>query len=222
MMHPAIIRFEERFRREAKERGSYRSQLGPLELAFLERVWGPAFEYDFSGLTAEYPFKDFKSGDRFIDFRFNDGVRKTMIELDGFTTHARNISPGEFDDHLERQNDLLLQGWFLLRFSRSMVMNKAEVCQRQLMHAMGKWHYLRGGSVVWREDEKWSNRRAMVLRTAIRCGGSVRPIDVALALGISRQTAVLWLRRFVMEGTFVAGVGNGRVNRYFLPEETTK
>lgn len=138
-MHPAIARFVEQFEEEALSSGSYRNKLGKYEMLFLENVFGPVFQFQFAGLKAEYPIRDFKGGDRFIDFVYlRNGIR-LMIEIDGYTTHARNISPGDFDDHLMRQNDMILAGWMVLRFSASQVEKKSYICRRQLVQALGHW-----------------------------------------------------------------------------------
>jgi very-short-patch-repair endonuclease len=137
-MHPDLFKFIEQFEREAVEKGLYRSKVGEAELTFLNEVWGPAFHYNFEGLKVEYPLKDFKGGQRFADFVFIKNGAKILFEIDGFTTHARNISPGEFDDHLRRQNDLILSGWLVLRFSANQVQKQPQVCQRQLKQAFGQ------------------------------------------------------------------------------------
>ncbi|HZG78112.1 MAG TPA: hypothetical protein VEZ72_19830, partial [Paenibacillus sp.] len=114
---------------------------------------------------------------------------KTAIELDGYTTHARSISSDKFDDHVERQNDLLFQGWFLLRLSSGMIIEKSEVCRRQLMQAIGHWHYIRIGGMTEQEAELWDFRRKRIARVAMRQNGSIRPIDAAKAFDISTHTA---------------------------------
>jgi hypothetical protein len=61
-MHPEIVRFIAKFEEEAVRKGLYRKKLGKYEVLFLELVLGPVFNYDFEGLTAEFPLKDFKDG----------------------------------------------------------------------------------------------------------------------------------------------------------------
>ena len=73
--------------------------------------------YNFDGLKPEYPFLDFEGGQRFVDFYYSKGPVKLIIEIDGYTTHARQISKSKFRDHLRRQNRLMYSGWFLLRFT---------------------------------------------------------------------------------------------------------
>ncbi|MFD0693748.1 hypothetical protein ACFQZT_06550 [Paenibacillus sp. GCM10027628] len=56
-MNTFVKQFVEQFQREALQSGSFRAKLGKAETAFLEHVWGPAFQYDFTGLKAEYRLK---------------------------------------------------------------------------------------------------------------------------------------------------------------------
>lgn len=116
-MHDSLARFIEEFHRDAALNGKYRNKIGEIELLFLELVWGVAFNFNFDGLKVEHPFLDFKGGQRFADFVYVKNGIRLAIEIDGFTTHARDLSPGEFNDHLLRQNDLVLSGWMVLRFS---------------------------------------------------------------------------------------------------------
>jgi hypothetical protein len=109
-MHSTVSDFIAAFEVEAHRMGQYRQKLGKTEILFLEKVWGPAFRYNFDGLRAEFPLKDFRGGDRFPDFIYTKGGIRLLMEVDGFTTHARDITSEEFDDHLARQNDLILQG----------------------------------------------------------------------------------------------------------------
>lgn len=58
------------------------------------------------------------SGVRKVDFAFMtmDG-QKVAIELDGYDAHVSKLSREKFDRQLNRQNELVLSGWQLLRFS---------------------------------------------------------------------------------------------------------
>ena len=46
--------------------------------------------------------------------------KRVALEVNGETYHAEGIIPNEmFDDNLNRQNEILNAGWFLLRYSYS-------------------------------------------------------------------------------------------------------
>ena len=71
-------------------------------------------------VVPQYPFIDSEGRTRRIDFGINYGGQKIALEVNGETYHAEGIIPGEqFDDNLNRQNEILSAGWYLLRFSYS-------------------------------------------------------------------------------------------------------
>jgi len=215
-MHPNLKKFIADFEREAALSGSYRKKLGSAELRFLELVWGPAFDDDYTGLKAEYPFKDAKGGQRFADFVYVRQGMKLVIEIDGFTTHLRDISPGEFDDHLARQNELVLSGWLVLRFSLRQMERKAAACIRQLKQAIG--HLWSVSAKRYEAGEaRWHTRRQAIIQLASHAEGTIRPIDIAAAFGIGPRTAASWLKRAAAEGMLEPASGTSRITAYKLP-----
>lgn len=68
----------------------------------------------------QYPFIDSEGRSRRIDFGIVFNNKKIALEVNGETYHAEGIIPNEmFDDNLNRQNEILNAGWFLLRYSYS-------------------------------------------------------------------------------------------------------
>jgi len=214
-MHPALSAFIERFEKEARKAGSYRAKIGTAEYTFLEKVWGPLFQFNFDGLHAEYPFKDAKGGERFIDFMYDRGGIRLIIEIDGYTTHARNISPGEFEDHLDRQNDLMLAGWFLLRFSSRQVEQQSDYCRSKIMQALGnRWVHAFGGAMVHNAKDLWEQRRHAIIQLASRLDGVVRAIDIAREFKVDPRVAQKWMKRYAEQGWFQAIGTAARTNAY--------
>lgn len=69
-------------------------------------------------VVPQYPFLDSSGRSRRIDFGVLFNGKKLALEVNGESYHAEGIIPGEqFDDNLNRQNEILSAGWFLLRFS---------------------------------------------------------------------------------------------------------
>jgi hypothetical protein len=213
-MHPEIVRFIAKFEEEATRKGLYRKKLGEIEVLFLELVLGPVFNYDFEGLSAEFPLKDFKGGDRFIDFIYIRNGMRFVFKIDGFTTHARDISPGKFDDHLFRQNELILSGWFLLRFTANQVKHRAEQCQKQIFHAIGHWWSL-SHSLDNRGAHSWAERKKRIVQLALRKEGVIHTKDVEIEFGLIHRTALNWLNRAV-ENLLVPIKPNQRIIGYRL------
>ena len=70
---------------------------------------------------------------RFIDFAIIGASTRLAIEIDGYKYHAEGaIDRVSFDDQLGRQNELILQGWKVLRFSFDQIQLKPQLCQDQL------------------------------------------------------------------------------------------
>src|SRR5690606_9442899 len=68
----------------------------------------------------QYPFIDSEGRSRRIDFGLVYNGKRIALEVNGETYHAEGIIPNEmFDDNLNRQNEILNAGWFLLRYSYS-------------------------------------------------------------------------------------------------------
>lgn len=216
MPHPMVTAYIQAYEREAQISGSYRKTLGKLERLFLENVWGPVMQYQFTGLKAEYPLKDLKGGQRFADFVYVRNGLRLMIELDGYTTHARDISPGEFDDHLSRQNDMVLTGWLLLRFSYHQVEKRPLSCQGQLKQAIGHWWTTTTGATHSKGGDMWYHRRLLLISLAVRNNGILKPADVAHAFEVSSKSACLWLKKFTEDGTFLTPQANKRTTKYTL------
>lgn len=71
-------------------------------------------------VVPQYPFIDSEGRNRRIDFGLVYEDKKVALEVNGETYHAEGIIPNEmFDDNLNRQNEILNAGWFLLRYSYS-------------------------------------------------------------------------------------------------------
>jgi len=205
------------FEEKARRLGLHRNKLGTSEMNFLEKVWGPAFDYEFDGLEAEYPLKDFKGGDRYADFVYMKNGIKLLMEIDGFTTHARDISPGDFSDHLARQNDFMLQGWMILRFSAYQVDKQPMLCQRQIVQAIGHWwSLLNKRTGVTLDGQIWTHRKQLLTQLAYQYNGFLRSSDIARSFNIPPRTARNWIAHFVNEGLLTPERPNRKITGYWL------
>jgi superfamily II DNA or RNA helicase len=91
-----------------------------------ERLFVTDFLYPLLGeekmvyVVPQYPFIDSEGRNRRIDFGLVYEGKRLALEVNGETYHAEGIIPNEqFDDNLNRQNEILNAGWFLLRYSYS-------------------------------------------------------------------------------------------------------
>ena len=216
MSHPQIERYIEQFEAQAKLQGRYRGKIGKAEHAFLENVWWPAFQYNFNGLIPEYPLRDCKGGQRFVDFVYTREGMRIIIEIDGYTTHARDISSGDFDDHLMRQNDLVLSGWMILRFSAAQVEKKPMICRRQLKQAIGHWWAITHNDFSEETSEIWAVRKNIITRLALQREGKIRAKEVAEHFAAQPRTVLKWLYKFANEGYLKPVQGKKRIIGFAL------
>lgn len=78
------------------------------------------------------------SGVRKIDFAFRSpDNRKIAIEMDGYGPHVANLTREKFDEQLIRQNELILDGWQVLRFSFDQCVNQAADCVAAIRSLVG-------------------------------------------------------------------------------------
>jgi superfamily II DNA or RNA helicase len=70
---------------------------------------------------------------RFLDFAVITDSSRIAIEIDGYSYHAGGVvSRRSFDDQLDRQNEIILKGWSILRFSFDQIKTSPEKCKDQL------------------------------------------------------------------------------------------
>jgi superfamily II DNA or RNA helicase len=117
----------------------YSSKMNDIEKEFVEQVFFPyAGENGLDYLKVQTPFEDSQSKKRKLDFTIQTDKYKYVIEIDGYTYHAegaQRVSPDYFDDLLIKQNDLILNGWKLIRFSYNQIRNEQILCINTLRRA---------------------------------------------------------------------------------------
>ncbi|MDF2938380.1 MAG: DNA-binding response regulator [Paenibacillaceae bacterium] len=179
---------------------------GHAERMFLEQVWWPAIGH-FEDLIPEYQVTDYKGGTRYLDFAWVRSPYRICIEIDGYGPHQRDVGRWQYADHLQRQNDLVLDGWIIIRFSYDDVKERPRLCERTLQQVQGKWF---GGY-----DQKYHlvDMERFILHMAI-VQEELIPAAVVEELGVSEKTARKWLRSLVEKGLLVPISGNLRLRKY--------
>lgn len=179
------------------------------EILFLKQVWWPLFHH-FRYLHPEYEINDFKDGKRYLDFAYIRPAIRICLEIDGYGPHLKNISRWEFSDSLERQNQLVIDGWTVIRFSYDQVKEKPRLCQQIVQQVIGRWlgDELDQTSLSFTEKE--------VLRLAIRKGEAISPIEVEKYLNLSNKTVRKVLSQLVDKKMLIPASGIVRVRSYRL------
>lgn len=179
----------------------------PSGKLFLQQVWWPVFGH-FENLHPEYQVSDFKDGFRYIDFALIHDMFKVAIELDGFGPHWRNISPEQFDDHLTRQNHLILDGWHVLRFSYRQIKNKPRHCQQTLQQLLG--HLL--GDQTQLKPIDYIERE--IIRFTLQLCRNITPKDIMNHFGIGSAYARKLLHTLVDKNWLQPASGEIRIRSY--------
>lgn len=180
---------------------------GHAEKLFLRNVWWPSFGH-FHHLFAEYGVTDFKDGMRYLDFAYIVSCIMLAIEIDGFSAHSRDLNRWQFSDQLRRQNDLVIDGWRILRFSYDDVQHHPKLCQLKIQQFMGRWtgHEQTVAELTWIEKE--------VVRFAIRKAKPVTPNELCAHLNVESKYARKLLRSLVEKKWLKARSGDKRIRSY--------
>lgn len=192
-----------------------RDGLGFAELDFLENVWWPAVG-DFEYLHPEYEVADYAGASRFIDFAYLRGGVKLAIEIDGYTTHAKNLDRRQFSYQLRRQNALTLDRWEILRFAHDDISAQPRRCQQTIQQYLGSRFAV--DLQATGDDPRVTAVEREIVRLARSLPRPVTPADVAQHLGSSRQTVYKHLQRLVDRGWLKPASGTARIRSYSLAE----
>jgi len=196
------IRKGERFRRIAKG-------LGYAEKLFLEKVWFPMFGH-MDHLHPEYEVVDFKDSYRYIDFAYIHHLLRIAIEIDPFGTHLRDMTRDQYSDERDRQNDLIIDGWKVIRFSLDRIRDNPRACQRRIQNLIGK--YL----VDWQRLKEMSLEEREIIRIARRLQKDLKMQHIKDWLNISDPYARKLLHGLVKKGELAQASGTQRITAYRL------
>jgi hypothetical protein len=179
------------------------------EMLFLQQVWWPIF-YQFNYLHPEYEVDDYKDGKRYLDFAYIRPSIRLCFEVDGYGPHLKNISRWQFSDNLERQNQLVIDGWTVIRFSYDQVKEQPRRCQQIVQQVIGRWlgDELDPTALSFSEKE--------VIRLAIRKGEAISPKEVGEYLRLSDKTVKKVLSQLVEKKMLIPTSGVMRVRAYQL------
>lgn len=180
---------------------------GYAEKLFLQQVWWPLF-LNFQYIHPEYEVKDFSGASRYLDFAYIRPSVRLCFEIDGYGPHLKNISRWQFSDNLDRQNQLIVDGWKIIRFSYDIVKDNPRRCQQ----IIGK---ILGDELI---DLPLTVYEKEVLRIAIRNGEVVSPREIQTQLEISDKTAKKLLVQLVTKNMLIPISGIQRIRLYKLTD----
>ncbi|TVY03215.1 DNA-binding response regulator [Cohnella terricola] len=186
------------------------------EKCLLEHAWWPVVG-NLDDLHPEYEIIDANGNHYFLDFGYLRLPRPTCLESDDFGSHARDADRYNFSRGLDRQNEIGLAGWNILRFSIDKLKENPLGCQQHVRRMLESWYgeessLMQGLSIYQRE----------IVRLAAR---STVPFTVAMAcdcLGKNAKFARKQLHSLVEKGILEALSGEQRITRYALTKRGLK
>lgn len=185
---------------------------GQAEKMFLKQVWWPLFHH-FRYLHPEYEVNDFKDGNRYLDFAYIRPAIRICFEIDGYGPHLKNISRWQFSDSLERQNQLVIDGWTVIRFSYDQIKENPRRCQQNVQQVIGRWL----GDEL--DQISLSSVEKEVLRLSIRKGENISPIEIQKYLNLSDKTVKKVLSQLVDKNLLLPATGVKRIRSYRLGDQ---
>ncbi|RXT02360.1 DNA-binding response regulator [Ammoniphilus sp. CFH 90114] len=181
------------------------------EMMFLKNVWWPLFR-NFQHLHPEYEISDFKDGTRYLDFAYIRHGIKICIEVDGFGPHLKNITRWQFTDQLERQNQLVIDGWFVLRFSYDQITDKPRQSQQTIQQLIGKLF----GDELSHLPLNYLEKE--VIRFALKKDDVMTHTELCTLLDLSYKPVKKILLKLIQKGVLHPVSGKQRVHYYRLDE----
>ncbi|MBX6351485.1 MAG: MarR family transcriptional regulator [Clostridia bacterium] len=182
------------------------------EARFAKTVWFPTVR-SFDDLHPEYPVRDSRGVVRYLDFAYLHGPLRLALEIDGYGPHESRASRRAFADDRHRQNDLVIDGWVVLRFAADEVFERPDACRLELQRFLGVWF---GPSLapVRASAAGLGARERDALRFLLQLDRPAQPGDLARRFGVTNQTARAWLRRLRERGLVAVHSGPRRARRY--------
>lgn len=177
------------------------------EKAFAEFGWYPVVQ-NFAHLHAEYEVTNAWGRPFYVDFAYTAGNRKIAWEVDDFSTHG-NANRTGFIYERERQNQLVLQGWTVIRIPLDTLRDHPMKVQQLILQALGKWYGTNRSTPA-----PLSLHQRETLRVAQRLQRPVTPSDVSRDLGVCSRTARNLLHQLTELNLLKPGSGRQRIRNY--------
>jgi hypothetical protein len=180
------------------------------EKLLLEQGWWPVLgslellhpEYELIGINGERYF---------IDIAYIRNPRPTASEADSFSSHARDIDRDQFSRALDRQNEIVLSDWNILRFSIDKLKENPEACQKTIRRMLICWYgeedsFMRELNIYQRE----------LVRVAMRSSTPFSAEDARQILGKKHNFTRSTLQSLINMNILESASGNQRIHRYRL------
>lgn len=112
--------------------------LGHGTVEYLRLVWFPSVG-NFDHLYPEWEVRDFNNGYRYIDLAYLPSGAKGGIEIQGYSSHARDLDVKRFKDLCRRHCLLSLDGWTFLPVAYLSIIDEPMQCRQMALSFIGKF-----------------------------------------------------------------------------------
>lgn len=190
-------------RRELLHRG-----LGHGTVTFLRSIWFPAIG-NLDGLFPEYEVRDFNNKIRYLDLAYMPGSVKSCIEIQDYSSHARDVEAGRFKDLCMKQAALALDDWYFLPIAYLSIRDDPGLCKQLVLSFVGKFLSANSiGALNWAEAES--------LRFARRVMRPFEGRELAAHLRLTENRTRVILRSLVAKKLLIVNSGNQRYRTFRL------
>ncbi|MCD9022371.1 hypothetical protein [Cohnella silvisoli] len=167
----------------------------------------------FNGLTMEYEMVS-SSGIRIFGDLFFKPI-ESIIETEGFVSHAELITRDRFDFEKMRIRTFAEYGYPFIPFSWDDIVKRPEVCRRSLYVILGKY-----GSTGNQTEYHLTVYEREIIRYALRLNRPFGLEDVCFCLQLGRTTCIQLLK-ILLEKGLIRPVKEGklRVHAYELGDK---
>lgn len=109
------------------------------EKLLIQQAWWPVVG-NLDSLSPEYEVLGIDGKHYFIDLAYLRLPQPTGMESDSYGSHARDLDRDEFARGLDRQNEIMLQNWHVLRFSTDKLKENPMACQQTISRMLVNWY----------------------------------------------------------------------------------
>jgi hypothetical protein len=182
------------------------------EIKLLKDVLYPVLG-TFNGLTMEYEMVSSSGVRIFGDFFFKP--IESVIETEGFVSHAEMITRDRFDFEKMRVRTFAEYGYPFIPFSWDDIVKRPDICRRSFYVILGKYGSSGGGT-----EYHLTVYEREIIRYSLRLNRPFGLADVCYCLQMGKSTSAKLLKNLLSKD-LILPVGNGtlRIHTYRLTDK---
>jgi len=191
-----------------RRRELLRKGLSHGTVTFLRTIWFPVIG-NFNDLHPEYEIRDSDNKYRYLDLAYMPKGAKGCIEIQDYSSHARDIETNRFKDLCMKQALLAMEDWLFLPIAYLSIRDDPSVCKKLVLSFVGKFLSVNVNSeLTWAEAE--------TVRFARRLMRPFEPRELSAHLLLSENRVRVMLRSLVAKNLLIVSSGVQRYRTYRL------